>query len=153
MDNFDKKCRVLFEQLGEGRKMVLSTALHDHVTSRMMSIIVYNGRFYFQTDRTFRKYEQLQKNPRAALCADNFQIEGICKEIGSPAENPFFCRLYEKNFPASYKMYSLLPNERLFELEPQFAKKWIYEDGRPYEETFDFKGKTYGKKRSAHKHE
>lgn len=40
--------------------MVLSTSLHDEVTSRMMSFIIQDEKFYFQTDNRFRKYAQLR---------------------------------------------------------------------------------------------
>ena len=51
-----------YKELGESKKMVLSTSLNDVVTSRMMSIVVLNKKIYFQTDRTFRKYKQI--NPK-----------------------------------------------------------------------------------------
>lgn len=145
MKAFKSECGNLFAQLGEYRKMVLSTSFQDHVTSRMMSVIIEGGNFYFQTDRNFRKYAQLKQNPNAALCIDNFQIEGVCEEIGTPVENETFCRLYKQYFPGSYQKYSLLSNEKLFVLRPVYIKKWIYDDGKPYEEIFDFKKRTYEK--------
>lgn len=36
-----------YEELGESKKMVLSTSLNDTVTSRMMSIVVLNKKIYF----------------------------------------------------------------------------------------------------------
>lgn len=144
-DEFAKQTASLFEQIGESRKMVLSTSINDNVTSRMMSVIIFNGIFYFQTDQTFRKYEQLQKNSKAALCIDNFQIEGTCKEMGNPLKHDFFCKLYEKYFPFSYTRYTSLSNERLFALEPTYIKKWIYEEGEPFEEIFDFFKREYRK--------
>lgn len=47
---------ALWRELGESRKMVLSTSLDNLVTSRMMSVVIMDGRLYFQTDRTLRKY-------------------------------------------------------------------------------------------------
>lgn len=66
--HFTEQCRLLFEELKDHEKMVLSTSLNDRVSSRMMSIIVLNRSFYFQTDKTFRKYDQIMNNPYAALC-------------------------------------------------------------------------------------
>ncbi len=43
----------------------------------MMSIIIDGGKFYFQTDKDFRKYEQIKGNPHVALCIDNLSIEPI----------------------------------------------------------------------------
>ncbi len=144
--SFIEHSTLLFEQLGNHKTMVLSTSYEDHITSRMMSIVIINDLFYFQTDKNFRKYIQLQKNNKAALCIDNFQIEGICKEIGKPLDNQQFCELFKKHYLGSYTAYSSLDNERLFILEPQYIKKWIYEDCKSYEEVYNFIEKIYRKK-------
>lgn len=44
-------------------------------------------KLYFQTDNTFKKYNQLKGNNKVALCIDNIQIEGECTELGHPLEN------------------------------------------------------------------
>lgn len=144
-DYFEVHCKKLYKELEDHGKMVLSTSSNDKVTSRMMSVIMKNGLFYFQTDLTFRKYEQLKKNPNAALCMDNVQIEGICEEIGCPQDNPEFCALYKAHFPGSYERYTHLINERLFSIRPQYIQKWIYENGKPFIEIFNFLNKEYKK--------
>ena len=48
MEQFKEKLEKLFMDIGSSRKMVLSTSYQDKVTSRMMSIIVLDGCFYFQ---------------------------------------------------------------------------------------------------------
>ena len=73
-----------WQELGPARKMVLATALAEKVTARMMSVVVLEEKLYFQTDITFRKYQQIRSNPHVALCADNIQIEGYCQEEGIP---------------------------------------------------------------------
>ena len=123
MEQFKEKLEKLFMDIGSSRKMVLSTSYQDKVTSRMMSIIVLDGCFYFQTDRTFRKYEQMKKNPNVALCIDNFQIEGVCRELGHPSENPDFCEEYEKSFKNSYDRYTSHAQERLFVVKPCYIQK------------------------------
>lgn len=145
MTNFKKSISTFFEQLGEYKLMVLSTSLNNNVSSRMMSIVVLNGKFYFQTDKTLRKYEQLLGNKNVALCIDNIQIEGTCREIGTPSESPVFCELFETYYKSSYDNYSLLQDERLFEVTPVFIERWIYEDGKPFIETFDFHMEIYQK--------
>ncbi len=75
MENFNCKVKEFFDGFGTGKKMVLSTSHNDIVTSRMMSIVLIEGVFYFQTDITFRKYEQIKNNPKVSLCIDNMQIE------------------------------------------------------------------------------
>lgn len=146
MDEFEVKCQALFNQIGNHKTMVLSTSLNDRVTSRMMSTIIIGDKFYFQTDVTFRKYKQIQGNPSVALCADNIQIEGICREIGYPQDNAEFCELYSKHFSVSYELYSRLKNERLFAVSPIYIQRWIYEDDRPFVEIFDFLNRVYKKK-------
>ena len=145
MEQFKEKLEKLFMDIGSSRKMVLSTSYQGKVTSRMMSIIVLDGCFYFQTDRTFRKYEQMKKNSNVALCIDNFQIEGVCRELGHPSEHPDFCKEYEKSFKNSYDRYTSHAQERLFVVKPCYIQKWIYEDGEPFVEIFDLGEGSYSK--------
>ena len=56
MENINDKTKEFYEGFGCGKKMVLSTLQSDKVSSRMMSVVLINGIFYFQTDKTFRKY-------------------------------------------------------------------------------------------------
>lgn len=143
MDIFDKQCAILFEQIGKHKKMVLSTSLKDYVTSRMMSVVITDNLFYFQTDKNFRKYGQLQGNNKASLCIENIQVEGICKEIGHPLDNPVFNDLFKEGFRGSYDRYSALIDERLFELKPAYIQRWIYVDNEPFIEIYDFGKKLY----------
>lgn len=145
MGLFEQEKNQLFEKLQDHGNMVLSTSLHDRITSRMMSVIVKDQAFYFQTDRTFRKYGQLMRNPNAALCMDNIQIEGICEQIGAPKEQKLFCELFRKYFPSSYERYTNLEDERLFILRPVYIQRWIYEEGKPVTEIFDYEQERYVK--------
>lgn len=142
-ENFEEEYKKFWNEFGGARKMVLSTSLKDHVTSRMMSIVAMDEKLYFQTDCTFRKYNQLNGNCNVALCADNIQMEGIATEIGHPTESVDFCNAYKNSFSSSFARYSSLENERLFVVEPTFIEKWLYIDGVPYMETFDIKNKKY----------
>lgn len=143
MSLFNEKYSELINQFGTSKKMVLSTAENNMVSSRMMSVIQIDGRFYFQTDRTFRKYRQLSLNPNVSLCIENIQIEGRCKEIGRPLENNEFLEKFQKCFPDSYKRYSLLENEVLFEITPTYIKRWIYMDSVPFIEIYDILNRKY----------
>lgn len=66
--SFHEQAAALFEQLGDHRKMVLSTSADGRVTSRMMSILILSRAFYFQTDQSMRKFQQLKtiQMPRCA---------------------------------------------------------------------------------------
>ena len=140
---FQEAYSNFYKELGENKKMVLSTSRNDVVTSRMMSMIVLNKKLYFQTDKTLRKYSQLKENPNVSLCIDNIQIEGHCEEVGSPLENLEFINAYKKYFPSSYARYTALDNERLFAVTPTFIERWLYIEGIPYIERFDIVNKQH----------
>lgn len=142
-NEFRRQQSSFWAAFGEAKKMVLSTAAKDRVSSRMMSIIQMEGLLYFQTDQTFLKYRQLAENKKAALCMDNIQIEGVCRELGHPMENERFAGLYRKHFPGSFERYSGLKNERLFVMSPVYIKRWIYREGLPFEEVFEAEGERY----------
>lgn len=137
MTSFNDNYNAFLSDFGKGRKMVLSTAENGRVSSRMMSVVLIDGAFYFQTDLTFNKYRQILSNPNVALCIDNIQIEGICEEVGHPLRNEAFCKAFEECFKGSFDAYTALKNERLFAVKPTFIERWIYRDGIPYIETFD----------------
>ncbi|MBO5165358.1 MAG: pyridoxamine 5'-phosphate oxidase family protein [Lachnospiraceae bacterium] len=143
MSVFMEKYESFLMEFAKGKTMVLSSSENNKVTSRMMSIVHNNGLFYFQTDKTFRKYHQLISNPQIALCADNIQIEGVCKEIGHPMDNAAFGSIYKECFCGSFNRYSSLKNERLFVVEPTYVERWIYIDGVPFMETFDVEKQEY----------
>ncbi len=106
MGLFEERIEAFFSEFGNDRKMVLSTAENDRVSSRMMSVVQINGEFLFQTDRNLKKYHQLSINQNVALCIDNIQIEGTCREIGHPLDNPVFCCVYQECFKGSFDAYS-----------------------------------------------
>jgi hypothetical protein len=142
-ERFFERLEAFFTEFGRGRTMVLSTSADGRVSSRMVSIVLIDGRFYFQTDTKLRKYFQLKDNPRAALCIDNIQIEGECRELGRPSDNKAFCKAFSERFEGSFRAYSGLENERLFELVPTFTERWIYKDGVPFIEVFDIPEEKY----------
>ncbi|MBQ8175494.1 MAG: pyridoxamine 5'-phosphate oxidase family protein [Oscillospiraceae bacterium] len=137
MTTFQDNYTAFLSDFGKGRKMVLSTAENNRVSSRMMSVVQIDGVFYFQTDLTLNKYRQILSNPNVALCIDNIQIEGTCEEIGHPLQNKAFCNVFQECFKGSYDAYTALKNERLFAVKPTFIERWVYKDSIPYIETFD----------------
>ena len=139
----DKEIAAFWEEFGAGRTMVLSTALHDEVTSRMMSVVAIGGRLFFQTDCSSRKYPQLIGNPKVALCTDNIQIEGLAFEEGTPAQNEAFTATYRACFPGSFDSYSALADERIFSVTPMRIERWKYLAGKPYLEVMDLTNGNY----------
>ena len=138
---YEEKLKNLFESIGEARKIVLSTSYGNRVTSRMMSFIICDNKFYCQTDKTLLKNQQIKLNPNVALCIDNIQIEGVAKNIGRPLENKKIINLFKKYYKTSYEIYSFLENEILLEIEPIFIRVWIYKDFIPVREFYNLKTK------------
>lgn len=145
MDSFENKKEEIFLNFGNSKNMVLSTSYQDKVTSRMMSVIIFDGEFYFQTDKNFRKYNQIKNNTNVSLCCDNISVDGVCTELGKPLDNQKFNELYEKHYNYSYQQYSSLDNERLFKVIPTYIQMWTYENSKPYIEILDLKSKEYRK--------
>ena len=125
--------------------MTLATCANNRVTSRPMSVIIYEEKFYCQTDESFLKYEQIAINPNVALCYKNYSIEGKCRSIGSPIDenNSFFIERFKKHFETSCKAYSSLPTEKLLEIKPNLIYSWQYELLEPFIEYFDFENQIY----------
>ncbi len=146
-ESFPHSLQSVWKKIGNHSVMILSTSSDNRVSARKMSVIVYNGRFYFQTDKGYLKYRQLTENPNAALCVDNFSIEGECRFIGKPLDekNSFFAKLYKKYFYLSYKSYSNLESEVLVEFTPSLIYSWNYELTKPYMEYWDLKNESYKK--------
>lgn len=143
MSVYTEKYEKLLTEFNKGKTMVLSSSENGRVSSRMMSIVFFDGLFYFQTDKTSRKYHQLISNPQVGLCADNIQIEGICGEIGHPMDNVRFCTIYKKCFSGSFNRYSSLRNERVFAVKPTHVERWLYIDDIPFIETYDMEKQQY----------
>lgn len=143
MNDYNAQLSALLKDFGKGKSMVLSTSKNDQVTSRTMSIVQKDGIFYFQTDKLFRKYDQLINNSCVALCKDDLEVEGICKELGHPLDHSFFVQLYKECFPASFEKYSALQNERLFSVRPFYIQRWLYKENKPFIEIFDLRKQEY----------
>ena len=144
---FAEKYNELLSGFGKGRTMVLSTSAGGLVSSRMMSIVQQDGIFYFQTDKTMRKYHQIMENHNVALCMDNIQIEGVAEEMGKPLDHKIFSKLFSQQHKGSFDAYSSLENERVFEVRPVFVQRWLYIGTVPYIERFYVEEKRYIKEK------
>lgn len=146
-NDFLKTKKTFFENLTSHKIMVLSTSADSRVSSRTVSVIIHNGKFYFQTDENYLKFKQLSVNPNAAFCFDYYSVEGICKCIGKPTDdqNSFFIELFKEHFSASYELYSKLDTERLIEFTPKLIYCWGYDNSKPFIEYWDFENQKYNK--------
>lgn len=142
---FSQTLPALWKKIGTHGVMVLSTCAENRVTSRPVSVVVIDGKFYFQTDENYLKYKQLSANGNAALSVKNFSVEGKCRSIGKPSENKFFTRAMKKYFLAAYMNYSKLEAERVLEFTPTLIYSWSYELAKPYMEYWDFENLSYRK--------
>ena len=140
---FDKKIVELFQGIGEAKKAVLATSSNNRVTSRTMSFVIYENKFYCQTDKKFLKVEQILDNPKVSICIDNIQIEGIAQIIGKPSENNIFSTLFNKYFKNSYENYSFLENEVLLKINPTFIAVWNYKESIPIRNFYKLDSKEY----------
>ena len=62
MENqFELKLNQIYKQIGNHAKIVLATCYNNKVSARKMSFIIEDKYFYFQTDSTFRKYQDINK--------------------------------------------------------------------------------------------
>lgn len=140
---FNSKIEEFFRNLGESKKMVFATSFQNRVSARMMSIVIFDNKFYLQTDKNFLKYLQLTNNPKVALCYENIQIEGFAQDLGKPQNFNKFLEKFSIYFQNSYNAYSFLENERLIEITPTFITIWNYKENQPIRENFYFDTKKY----------
>lgn len=126
--------------LKKNKTWVLSTSLHDYVTSRMMSTVAQGVNLYFQTNQCYVKYEQLSQNARVSLCCGNYSIEGMAIPIGdwSDEANKEVKELYRNEHKSSYDFYGTLRGQIVYKVVPMYVKIWKYVDGLPIREAIDF---------------
>lgn len=142
---FTEKLSYMWDKIGSHGVMVLSTSAENRVTSRPVSVVVINGKFYFQTDKSYLKCRQLEINENAALSFENFSIEGKCRDIGRPTENGFFTNALKEYYPSAYERWSALESECVLEFAPTLIYSWSYENERPYMEYWDLEKSSYRK--------
>jgi len=143
MSKGNSKFQQLWNKLGSHSIVILSTCADNRVTSRAMSVVVVDGKFYCQTDERYLKCQQIKANPNVSLCVNNFSIEGKCRIIGKPHENEFFIDKMKEHFPDAVSRWSSMPAECVLEITPKLVSAWIYEDNKPYIECWDFESHTY----------
>lgn len=121
--------------LNSAKVMYLATVSKtDEPSLRQMSVLVKNGKVYFQTDLNFAKTKDLENNPHVALGIGAYSFKGIAKLIGKPTENPWFLEDFKTAHLEAYNSYTFLPTEILFEVSLIECKIWDSHDA-------DFDGK------------
>lgn len=146
-ETFEKNLQPFWNKVKNHNVLTLSTSSNNRVSSRQVSVIIYNRKFYFQTDENLKKFRQISENPNAAFNFKSYSIEGKCECIGNSdaPQNKFFLELFRKNFYIAYKLYSGIATERLMEFSPTLIYNWGYEKTKPFMEYWDFEKHTYTK--------
>jgi uncharacterized pyridoxamine 5'-phosphate oxidase family protein len=131
--NYSQLKEELITFLSKNKTLVLASCADNRVTARTMSIIHDGIVIYFQTDKEFLKYQQIEKNPNVALCAGNVQIEGRATIMGHPLGNFSFQENFRIHHQSSFMKYSHLKDEVIIEVEPRLITFWKYTDEQvPY---------------------
>ena len=100
---------------------------------------------WFETDKNFRKTQQLFKNNRVAMCFNGTQVEGTAVNKGLVVDEPgrVFEKKYKEYLWQSYNAYSHVESEILIEVTPEFVEIWDEDENRHAFQLFiDFKKKT-----------
>ena len=144
---FEKTLQPFWNKVKNHNVLTLSTSSNNRVSSRQVSVIIHNEKFYFQTNENFLKFRQISENPNAALNFKSYSIEGKCRCIGKPDEpqNAFFLEFFREHYYIAYKLYSCIVTERLIEFSPTLIYNWGYEKTKPFMEYWDFEKHTYTK--------
>ena len=137
----------VWNEIGGSNIMTLSTCADNRVTSRQMSVVTINGRFYCQTNKNYLKCRQIAQNPNVSLCFGKFVVEGSCREIGRPYDNLTFIQAIGNAFPDAVKRWSGISEDCLLEISPTLIRSWIYENNVPYIEIWDIEHNDYRKER------
>jgi uncharacterized pyridoxamine 5'-phosphate oxidase family protein len=117
--------------------LVFATSSNDRVTARTVSVISDMFDVYFNTDSNFTKVQQIQDNPKVALCVGGYQFEGVAEVIGHPRENLFFYEEYRRKHPNSHEKYSTVEDEVIIKVSVSKVQVWRYIDAKPYIINYD----------------
>lgn len=136
MEIFEAELEKVLAKVAKRGIVVLSTSAENYVTSRPISVVVYDGKIVFQTSTKLLKYQQIQKNQQVAMCVDNIQIEGTAVLGGPPVEDNHFSQAYKEKHLGSYNNYSHMASTRVIEVQPKKITMWVYKEKEPYIVTF-----------------
>ncbi len=131
--NFEEKYSEVMERLKNENTIVLATSYKDKVTARSLWFVLYKSSIYFFTTKAYTKYKQIARNPNAALCLDNIQIEGIANIKGHPLleENKTICDYCEKKHTGIREYNLKRKNMVLIEIKINKIEIWK-NNGREY---------------------
>jgi len=141
MDNyFDKASEMIWEELQNGKNMVLATSADDKVSVRTVSGVSYNENIYIVTDSQSKKCAQIMLNDNVALCTDTIKIAGIAHLLGHPLDekNKLAADVLRTGFGDWFNQYATSPNAVLIEITPNSAELAIMGEGAPEVYNIDY---------------
>lgn len=122
-EEYIKAKRLLWDKIGNGKDMVLSTASNNSVTSRTISAALCDEKIYVMTYQYMNKCSQIMENKNVALCLGLIQMTAIADIIGSPLniKNTVFANAHREAFPKFFDLYVNSPDSVLIEITPTTA--------------------------------
>jgi general stress protein 26 len=134
--NFGKKKRALIRFLDsrDNRHMALATSHGDKVQARMILVANKGLDIYFFTWKHSRKFKQIEKNPRVALCKDTIQIEGTAEILGSLSDKSIgkFTDIIRRKYPDAIERWEERPGMVLLRIKPTLAVTGASSNGDTY---------------------
>lgn len=120
------------------RNLALATSRWRRTTVRMVSVVLFGGRLYFQTHNTSTKALQIRWNPRVAFSGGPITIEGRARRLGHPLDPAYaeISNAYREAHPGSFANFSRRPEQRLFEVVPLRYLYWRREGSTPFNEVW-----------------
>ncbi len=131
--------REFFLNLPElNRNLALATCRWRRTTVRMVSVVLFRERLYFQTHAGSTKARQIRWNARVALSGGPLTVEGRARSLGHPldAAHAEISDAYRDAHPGSFAHFSRRPEQRLFEIVPIRYLYWRRERSTPFNEVW-----------------
>lgn len=94
----------VIERKGVG---VLATSAEGIPTTRMVSVVVIDGKIVFQTSTALEKYQQIAQNRHVAMDFTNINMQGVAFiRDGQALEHEDFVAKFKEKHESSYNAYT-----------------------------------------------
>ncbi|MGD0978848.1 MAG: pyridoxamine 5'-phosphate oxidase family protein [Candidatus Bathyarchaeia archaeon] len=149
--NFEEKKEELIRFLDsrDNRHMALATSRDDIVQARMILVASEGLDIYFFTWKHSRKFKQIEKNQRVALCKETIQIEGTAEILGDLSDKRIgkFTDIMKRKYPDAIKRWEQRPGMVLLRIKPVLAVNGASSNGGSYIDYLDLANqKAYSEK-------
>ena len=124
MKEYEQYVKQIENVLRNTEIAILATQDNDLIHARAMCLVNDGLKVYMQTDKTFNKVAEIQKNENVALNVGAYNFIGKAKIVGEPKGNPWFLEEFKKKHLKSYEKYTNLPNEVLIEIDLTECRIW-----------------------------